>query len=215
VLKIRLLCVDDHPLVREGIARVISRMPDIEVVGLAGSGDEAIALYRQGRPDVVLMDLLLKGGMTGVDAIKAIRRLNPAARIIVVSVLQGESDIYDAFQAGATTYLFKDMLSDELVRVIRDVHAGRPVRHPQVESVLAERAMLFALGGGCLVPIGALGTVAGGELTLRGAVLDPAGRGRVDGKVVGPASESEGLGRQLAEELLGLGAKSLLRASGI
>src|SRR5687768_13957428 len=124
---IRVLCVDDHRIVREGIALIIGQQPDIEVVGLAASVEEAVTVFRQCRPDVTLMDLRLGSG-SGVDAIRAIRREVPDARIIVLTMYEGDEDIHRAHQAGATTYLLKDMLSDELIRVIREVHAGnRPV----------------------------------------------------------------------------------------
>lgn len=137
---IRILCVDDHPVVREGIALIINRQPDMEVVGSASSGEEAIDLFRTQRPDVTLMDLQLSG-MSGVDAIRAIRQEDPRARIVVLTMYQGDEDIYRALDAGAATYLLKDTLSDDLIRVIRDVHAGRqPAVSPDVEARLAERA---------------------------------------------------------------------------
>jgi DNA-binding NarL/FixJ family response regulator len=136
---IRVLCVDDHALVREGIARVISRVPDIQVAGVAGSGQEAIEFFQQYRPDVVLMDLQMRD-MSGLAAIKAIRSVDHYARIIVVTVLQGDEDIYQALQAGATTYLMKDTISDELIRVIREVYAGSYVRSHSLELALARRA---------------------------------------------------------------------------
>lgn len=125
---------------REGIALIINRQPDMEVVGSASSGEEAIDLFRTQRPDVTLMDLQLSG-MSGVDAIRAIRQEDPRARIVVLTMYQGDEDIYRALDAGAATYLLKDTLSDDLIRVIRDVHAGRqPAVSPDVEARLAERA---------------------------------------------------------------------------
>src|SRR5687767_11973230 len=122
--RIRILCTDDHQIVREGIALIINRQPDMQVVGSASSGEEAIALFRGLRPDVTLMDLQL-GAMSGVDAIRAIRQEDAGARIVVLTVYQGDEDIYRALEAGASTYLLKDTLSADLIRVIRDVHAGR------------------------------------------------------------------------------------------
>lgn len=142
---IRVLCVDDHPLVREGISLVIERDPDIRVVGAVSSGEEALACYPSLKPDVTLMDLQL-GGMSGIDAIIALRARDPAARIIVLTALQGDEDIFRALKGGAATYLLKDTLSQDLVRVIRRVHAGE--RHPLdplVEARLSERAALPAL----------------------------------------------------------------------
>jgi two-component system NarL family response regulator len=141
---IRVLCVDDHFLVREGISLVIERETDIRVVGAAASGDEALACYPALRPDVTLMDLQMPG-MSGIDAIARLRAIDPAAKIIVLTVLQGDEDIYRALQAGATTYLLKDTLSQDLVRVIREVHAGQRPVAPLVEARLTARAATPAL----------------------------------------------------------------------
>ncbi len=136
---IRVMCVEDHRIVREGIALIINQEADMEVVAACATGDEAIALYHQVKPDVVLMDLRL-GKTSGVDAIKAIRQENPNARIVVLTMYEGDEDIFRAHQAGATTYLLKDTLSSDLIRVVRAVHAGeRPVL-PEVQARLAERA---------------------------------------------------------------------------
>ncbi len=141
---IRVLCVDDHFLVREGISLVIERETDIRVVGAAASGNEALACYPALRPDVTLMDLQMPG-MSGIDAIARLRAIDPAAKIIVLTVLQGDEDIYRALQAGATTYLLKDTLSQDLVRVIREVHAGQRPVAPLVEARLTARAATPAL----------------------------------------------------------------------
>jgi DNA-binding NarL/FixJ family response regulator len=136
---IRILCVDDHRIVREGIELIIARQPDMQVVGSAGGADESVELFRRHHPDVTLMDLQL-GARSGVEAIRVIRREHPDARIVVLTMYQGDEDIFRALQAGATTYLLKDTLSDDLIRVIREVHAGmHPVR-ADVEAALAERA---------------------------------------------------------------------------
>jgi two-component system NarL family response regulator len=137
--KIRVLCVDDHRIVREGITLIISRQPDMEVVASAASGEESIDLHRQYRPDVTLMDLQL-GGMSGVDAIRNIRREHPGARIVVLTMYQGDEDIFRALEAGASTYLLKDTLSDDLLRVVREVYAGNQPIRPEVEALLAKRA---------------------------------------------------------------------------
>jgi two-component system NarL family response regulator len=137
--QIRVMCVEDHRIVREGIALIINQEPDMEVVGSYASAEEAVSLYRACHPDVTLMDLRL-GKMSGVDAIKAIRKEHPNARIVVLTMYEGDEDIYRAHQAGATTYLLKDTLSSDLIRVVRQVHAGeRPVT-PVVEARLKERA---------------------------------------------------------------------------
>src|SRR5690349_8481188 len=111
--RIRVLCVDDHPMVLEGLVAMISRQPDMELVGVAVSGNQAIDLFRTHRPDVTLMDLQLPGA-SGLDAIKVIRGEFPQSRIIVLTMFQGEEDIYRALRAGATTYVLKDVRSDEL-----------------------------------------------------------------------------------------------------
>jgi DNA-binding NarL/FixJ family response regulator len=141
---IRVMCVEDHRIVREGLALIINQEPDMKMVGSCATVDEAIELYRTLRPDVTLMDLRL-GSASGVDAIKAIRKENPTARIIVLTMYEGDEDIFRAHQAGATTYLLKDTLSSDLVRVVREVHAGeRPVL-PEVQARLAERASMPTL----------------------------------------------------------------------
>lgn len=135
---IRLLCVDDHSIVREGIALILRQQADMSVVASAASGDEALSLFMRHRPDVTLMDLRLRGS-SGTEAIAAIRRVAPDARIIVLTMYDGDEDIYRALQAGAITYLLKDTLSDDLIRVVREVHSGlRPLR-PDVEARLAQR----------------------------------------------------------------------------
>jgi two-component system NarL family response regulator len=136
--------VDDHQLVLDGLALIIGAQPDLEVVGTGRRGDEALALFRRHRPDVTLMDLQLPG-MSGLEAIRAIRAEDHNARIIVVTMYQGDEDIFRALQAGATMYLLKDTLSSELVRAIREVHSGlRPIQ-PDIVARLAERSEHRAL----------------------------------------------------------------------
>jgi two-component system NarL family response regulator len=143
--RIRVLCVDDHRIVREGLAMLIGRQEDMEVVGLAGSGDEAVEQFTSLKPDVTLMDLQL-GRMTGVDAIIAIRRIDPEARIVVLTMFQGDEDVFRALEAGAATYLMKDAAFSDLVHAVRQVHEGRsPSMSPQVKAQLAWRATRPAL----------------------------------------------------------------------
>ena len=137
--KIRVLCVDDHRIVREGIGLIISRQTDMEVVGSAATGEEALELFRTTRPDITLMDLQLPL-MTGLETIRAIRQERPDARIIVLTMYQGDEDIYRALSAGAATYLLKDTLSDDLIEVVREVHAGRKPLGDDVKARLDERA---------------------------------------------------------------------------
>jgi two-component system NarL family response regulator len=137
---IRVLCVDDHRIVREGLSMLIGRQDDMEVVGLAGSGEEAVELFARLRPDVTLMDLQL-GRMTGVDAISAIRRIDAHARIVVLTMFHGDEDVFRAIEAGAATYLVKDAAISDLVHAVRQVHEGRqPSMSPQVKAQLAWRA---------------------------------------------------------------------------
>jgi DNA-binding NarL/FixJ family response regulator len=137
--RIRVICVDDHRIVREGIAAIIGRQPDMEVVGSAGTGTQAVELFQQIRPDVTLMDLQLPV-MTGLEAIRSIRALDKDARIIVLTTYHGDEDIYRALNAGAATYLLKDAILDDLARVVRDVHSGaRPISE-DVQRILAARA---------------------------------------------------------------------------
>jgi two-component system NarL family response regulator len=136
---IRVLCVDDHRIVREGLALIVNHQPDMEVVGSASSGEESVELFMKLRPDITLMDLQL-GGMSGVEAIRAIRKQAANARIVVLTMYQGDEDIYRALQAGAATYILKDTLSDDLIRVVHEVHAGKHPVMPDVEARLAERA---------------------------------------------------------------------------
>jgi len=136
--RIRVMFVDDHPMLRAGLAVTIEGEPDMETAGEAATGEDAVALYRDLRPDVVLMDLRLPG-MAGVEAIRAIRALDANARIIVLTTFDGDEDIYRSLQAGARGYLLKDMLRKELIDAIRAVHAGRSYYSPVVAARLAER----------------------------------------------------------------------------
>jgi two-component system NarL family response regulator len=138
--EIRVLIVDDHPVVREGLAAMIERRKDMTVVGEAGDGVEALAQFHVLRPDVTLMDLRLPG-MSGVEAIDAIRAEFPDARIIVLTTYDGDEDIYRGLQAGAMAYLLKDAPREELLEAIRAVHAGQMRIPPDVASKLAERIM--------------------------------------------------------------------------
>src|SRR5436189_1865831 len=141
---IRILCVDDHPIVREGIAAVIATQDDIVAVGEAGDGQTAVAQYRQFKPDVVVMDLRMPG-MGGVEATIQIRKEFPTARIIVLTTYEGDEDIHRALEAGAQAYLLKDSVRKELLQTIRDVHAGQRHIPPAVAARLAEHTPRSAL----------------------------------------------------------------------
>jgi two-component system NarL family response regulator len=135
---IRILLADDHAVVREGLAAMISRRADMQVVAEAENGARAVELARQHQPDVILMDLRMPE-MGGVEAIGHIRAERPEARIIVLTTYDGDEDIYRALQAGAKAYLLKDTPRDELLDAIRAVHAGQKRLPPEVAAKLAER----------------------------------------------------------------------------
>jgi len=136
---IRVMCVDDHRIVRDGIAAIIDREADMHVVGSAATGEDAVAVFRRERPDVTLMDLQLPR-LTGLEAIQTNRKDDPEARIIVLTMYQGDEDIHRALSSGAATYLLKDTLSDDLIHFVREVHAGRRPIRPEVLARLDERA---------------------------------------------------------------------------
>jgi two-component system NarL family response regulator len=142
--QIRILCVDDHPLLRDGLAAIIATQPDMAVVGEAGDGQAAIAQYRQHKPDVVVMDLRMPG-MGGVDATIQIRKEFRTARIIVLTTYEGDEDIHRALEAGAQGYLLKDSVRKELLQTVRDVHAGQRHVSPPVAARLAEHTPRVAL----------------------------------------------------------------------
>lgn len=141
---IRIMVVDDHPIVREGFGGMIGTEPDMSLVAEARSGDEAIVLFRQHRPDVTLMDLRMPG-MNGIDTISAIRREFPHSRFIVLTTYDGDEDIYRALEAGAQAYILKDMFFDEILTAIRAVHAGQRRIPAAVGTRLAERMAGMAL----------------------------------------------------------------------
>jgi DNA-binding NarL/FixJ family response regulator len=131
---------------REGIMHILGMHHDVRVVAEASNGEEAVDLYQRFRPDVTLMDLQLPK-MNGLDAIRAIRKHDPAARIVVLTMYQGDEDIYRALQAGAAGYVLKDSVSGELIRVIREVHAGNDAIPADLAAKLALRDRQPALTG--------------------------------------------------------------------
>lgn len=138
--RITVMCVDDHPLVREGLTRKISLQSDMEVVAMAANGEEALKQFEQHRPDVTLMDLNLPG-ISGLDTIIALRAAHPQARIIVLTMYTGDEDIHRALQAGAAAYVLKTTVSDDLIGVIRQVHTGARPMSSDVAAQLTARAV--------------------------------------------------------------------------
>ena len=136
---IRILAVDDHQLIRAGIATLLLPESDMELVGEASNGREAIARFRECRPDVTLMDLQMPE-MSGFDAILAIRHEFPAARIIVLTTYAGDVQAQRALKAGAQGYLLKNLLHKELLQTIRTIHSGHRAMSPDVAAQVAEHA---------------------------------------------------------------------------
>lgn len=134
---IRILTVDDHPLLREGIAAVLANETDMIVVAEAGNGRESVEQFRAHRPDVTLMDLQMPD-MNGTDAILAIRKDYPDARIIVLTTYSGDAQAVRALKAGASGYLLKNMVRKELVETIRSVHDGKKRVPPEIAVEMAE-----------------------------------------------------------------------------
>ena len=158
-LVIRLLSVDDHPIVRDGIVRLIATQPDMNLIAEASDGQEAVEQYRKHQPDVTLMDLQMPN-MNGIDAIGSIREEFPEARIIVLTTYEGDVQVVRALKAGAQAYLLKGSLRKELLDTIRAVHAGQKRLSPEVGAALAEHVTDSALSP---KEISVLTLIAGGN----------------------------------------------------
>ena len=143
---ILVLAVDDHPLLRKGIAALVNSESDMKLVAEASTGVEAIQRYRQYRPDVTLMDIQMPG-MSGIEAMIAIRQEFPAARIIVLTTYTGDTQVVRALKAGARGYLLKAKVNDELLDTIRCVHAGQRRIPPEVAAEVAEYTASEELSG--------------------------------------------------------------------
>jgi len=137
---IRVLVVEDHAVVRDGLASILRFQPDMSVIGCASDGVQAIELFGRLRPDVTLMDLRMPR-MSGAEAIAGIRSVQETAVVIVLTTYSGDEDVYRALQAGARGYLLKDCDTEELLRAIRAVHRGGTHIPPEVSARLVERTM--------------------------------------------------------------------------
>lgn len=144
--KIRVLIVDDHPIVRLGIAAIVNAQPDMEMVGQAPTGEQAIEFFDRLRPDVTLMDLRLPG-IGGVQAIRTLRLRHPQAKFLVLTTYEGDEDIFQALQAGAVGYLVKGMSHEVLLRGLRQVHEGRQYVPSEIAQRLNERNPQAVLSG--------------------------------------------------------------------
>ena len=141
---IRVLCADDHPLVRKGIASILANETDVVLVGEAGGGQEAVELFRKLKPDVVLMDLRMPE-MSGIEATRVIRAEAPETKIIALTSYDGDQDIYRAIEAGVRGYILKEMVHTEVLRAIRTVHAGKRLMPAEVAERLSEYFPQMAL----------------------------------------------------------------------
>jgi DNA-binding NarL/FixJ family response regulator len=142
--RIRILCVDDHPLVRDGIAYAIQKQNDMELVGQAGNGSEAVSAYKEHLPDVTLMDLRMPE-MNGIEATRLIREEFPNARIVILTTYSGDVQALRALKVGAMGYVLKGMIRSDLINTIRAVHAGQRRIPEEISSGISEHFSADAL----------------------------------------------------------------------
>ncbi len=135
---ISIMLVDDHPMVRQGVTSFLETQKDIEVAGVASSGEEAVAVVAELKPDLVLMDLVMPGSIDGIEAIRQIKGLRPETHIIVLTSFANDNKVFPAIKAGADGYLLKDVSPGTLVSAIKSVYAGKPVLHPDVAQKLMD-----------------------------------------------------------------------------
>jgi two-component system NarL family response regulator len=141
---IRVLVADDHPVVLEGLVRLLSSAHDIEIAATASSGAEAVAMFREHRPDVAILDLRMPG-MSGMEALREIRRSQPGARVLILTTFDAEEDVYNAIQAGARGYILKEASGREIIGAVVSIHDGQRYIPESISMRLAERIGQSAL----------------------------------------------------------------------
>lgn len=190
-VRIRVLMVDDHPIVREGLRILLAGQHDMEIVGEAGDGIAALGLVLTVRPDVVLLDLLMPG-LAGADAIRRIKDAARGVAVVVLTSFAGEGHVREAIAAGATGYVLKDVARGDILQAIRAAHEGRPWLHPEAQRQLMKDA--------CPPPASA--DLA--SLTRRErAVLEQLGRGRPNREIASRLGISEGTVKGYVSGMLG------------
>lgn len=168
---ISILIADDHPLILAGLSALLGAMPAFRLVAQAGDGAAAVALYRQHRPDVAILDLNMPR-MSGVEAIEQIRAFDPAASIVILTTYQGDQDVYRGLQAGAKAYLLKDGGPDQLLACLRTVAAGQQFLPAAVASKLAERKGTSQLSPRELEILAHLATGKSNKMIARSAAIE-------------------------------------------
>ncbi|MBP1203268.1 two-component system NarL family response regulator [Duganella sp. 1411] len=168
---ISVLIADDHPLILAGLSALIHSMPEFRLVAQAANGVQAVELYRQHRPDVVVMDLSMPE-MHGVDAIGHIRAFDAGARIVILTTYQGDEDVYRGLRAGAMAYLLKDSGSEQLATCIKTVACGKKFLPPEVAGKLAERTGAAALSRRELEILAHLATGKSNKMIARSAAIE-------------------------------------------